>query len=687
MRHSDAEHGVAHAQVVIVTAGGAQPIQTVQVQARDGGSGGEIRKSEADEHAKERFMFPTHFIGDAHLGIRPIGRLLRWHAAHQHIVEDSLQAYREHGARVIREIFDGGHHAVTIDIAQSHGARGVQRGHHHERGPGLQRHDGSVAVPIHAPRFAVYDDEFAVKAIHGSQPVVTVRQGFAERGDTVVAAIEEHVGQLQLVGDVAGRAAARIHTVSSAQRGCRDEGSVHGHACMVGRRPMHLSTDRQPAGRTMACVMRVVDLRQESRPAEVRLARAELDVAAAEATVADVIAEVRAHGEAAVLAAGERFDAVRPPSLRVPEPVLAKALADLDPAVREALGVAISRVRQVQTAGVPHTETVEVAPGGMVTERWVPVSRVGLYVPGGRAVYPSSVVMNVVPAQIAGVGSIAVASPPNRDHGGWPHPTILAACALLGVTEVYAAGGAQAVALFAYGADLSDGGRCSPVSLITGPGNIYVTAAKRLVRGVVGIDSEAGPTEIMVLADDTANPAFIAADLISQAEHDVIAASVLVTDSADLVTAVQAELTAQVAVTKHSARITEALAGPQSAIVLVADMAAAIAIANSYGAEHLEIHTRDARMRAFEVVNAGAIFVGNYTPVSLGDYAAGSNHVLPTGGSARHSAGLHVQTFLRAIAVVEYSAGALAEVSGVVTTLAAAEDLPAHAAAITVRSA
>mgnify|MGYP003587236214 CR=1 FL=1 len=440
-------------------------------------------------------------------------------------------------------------------------------------------------------------------------------------------------------------------------------------------------------GRTIACVMRVVDARAAVRPAEVALARAELDVAAAGVTVAEVLAAVRAGGEAAVLAAGEQFDGVRPPSLRVPESVLAGALADLAADVRVALTAAITRVRKVHTAGVRTTETVEVAPGGLVTQRWVPVARVGLYVPGGRAVYPSSVVMNVVPAQIAGVGSIAIASPPQPDNDGWPHPTILAACALLGINEVYAVGGAQAVALFAYGADLADGGRCEPVALITGPGNIYVTAAKRMVRGVVGIDSEAGPTEIMVLADDTADAAYVAADLISQAEHDVIAASVLVTDSPELAEAVQGGLAAQVAVTKHAERISQALAGPQSCIVLVADIDAAIAIANSYGAEHLEIHTREARRRAFEVVNAGAIFVGGYTPVSLGDYAAGSNHVLPTGGSSRHSAGLHVQTFLRGVQVVEYSDAALSEVAEVVTTLAAAEDLPAHASAITVRSA
>ena len=433
--------------------------------------------------------------------------------------------------------------------------------------------------------------------------------------------------------------------------------------------------------------MTVTDLRGAADPAGHPLPRAGMDVEQATELVAPVVAEVKARGAAAVLDAGERFDQVRPESLRVPADVLAASLADLDPAVRDALSQAIERVRATHRIQSRSTETIEVAPGGTITQRWVPVDRVGLYVPGGRAVYPSSVVMNVVPAQLAGVGSIAVASPPQRDNGGWPHPVILAACALLGVDEVYAAGGAQAVALFAYGADLgSDQPRCAPVSMVTGPGNIYVTAAKRLLRGVIGIDSEAGPTEIMIIADDSAVPAYVAADLISQAEHDVVAASVLVTDSPELVAAVQQELPAQVAATAHSDRITEALGGPQSRIILVDSIDDAVAIANTYAAEHLEIQTRDARERAMTMRNAGAIFVGNHTPVSLGDYAAGSNHVLPTGGCACHSAGLSVQTFLRGVQVVEYSPSALADIADVVTTLATAEDLPGHGAAITVRT-
>ena len=416
------------------------------------------------------------------------------------------------------------------------------------------------------------------------------------------------------------------------------------------------------------------------------LPRASVDIESVLATVRPIIDDVRERGAEAVLSWGERLDGVRPPSLRVPQRALDDALAALDPAVRRALEESIRRARLVHDDQRRADCTTEVVPGGTVTERWIPVERVGLYVPGGRAVYPSSVVMNVVPALAAGVESFAVASPPQRDHGGIPHPTILAACALLGVHEVYAAGGAQAVAMFAFGTGtVADD--CRPVEMVTGPGNIYVTAAKRVLKGRIGIDSEAGPTEVAILADDSADPAFVASDLISQAEHDVIAASVLVTTSESFADAVVAELEVQVPATKHSERIAEALAGPQSGIVLVDDLDAGLRVVNAYAAEHLEIVTRDARAVAARVRNAGAIFIGPYAPVSLGDYAAGSNHVLPTGGSARHSSGLSVQTFLRGVHVVDYDADALRDVSAHVVALAHAEDLPGHAAAITVRTA
>jgi histidinol dehydrogenase len=412
-----------------------------------------------------------------------------------------------------------------------------------------------------------------------------------------------------------------------------------------------------------------------------------MDVADAGERIRPIIEDVRTHGADAVMRWTERLDGVRPPSLRVPAERLQAAADALDPAVRAALLESIARARKVHVDQRRTDVSTVVVPGGIVTERWLPVDRVGLYVPGGRAVYPSSVIMNVVPAQVAGVASLAVVSPAQRDFDGWPHPTILAACHLLGVEEVYAVGGAQAVAMLAFGVDLPDGGRCEPVDLVTGPGNIYVTAAKRALQGVIGIDSEAGPTEVAILADDTADPAHVAADLISQAEHDVIAAAVLVTPSQTLADEVEAEVNRQVSSTKHVERVTEALSGTQSAIVLVDDLEAGLRLVNAYAAEHLEIHTHDAREWAMRVRNAGAIFVGTYSPVSLGDYAAGSNHVLPTAGAARHSSGLSVQSFLRGIHIIEYDENALRDVAPHVLALSAAEDLPGHGDAIRIRLA
>ncbi len=410
-----------------------------------------------------------------------------------------------------------------------------------------------------------------------------------------------------------------------------------------------------------------------------------MDLADAGTIIKPTLDDVQQRGAAAVLDACEKFDGVRPDSLRVPTAVIADALERLDPSVRAALEVAIERARKVHADQRRVDVITEVVPGGSVTERWLPVARVGLYVPGGRAVYPSSVVMNVVPAQEARVESLVVVSPPQRDFGGWPHPTVLAACALLGVEEVYAVGGAQAVAMLAYGVELDDGSRCEPVDLVTGPGNIYVTAAKRALQGIIGIDSEAGPTEVAILADDSADPRFVAADLISQAEHDVIAAAVLVTTSEQLAQAVIDEVRTQVADTKHTERITEALTGIQSAVIVVRDIEQGLQVVDAYAAEHLEIHTREARDVAMRVRNAGAIFVGPWAPVSLGDYCAGSNHVLPTMGAARHSSGLSVQSFLRGIHVIDYDHTALADVAEHVVALAQAEDLPGHGDAITVR--
>ena len=416
------------------------------------------------------------------------------------------------------------------------------------------------------------------------------------------------------------------------------------------------------------------------------LPRPEMDVAGAAEIVAPVVEDVRARGAEALRDLAERFDGVRPEHLRVPVEAIAAALEALDPMVRAALEEAIVRTRTVHAAQVPGPFTVELAPGAEVRQRWLPVRRVGLYVPGGLAVYPSSVVMNVVPAQEAGVPSLAVTSPPQSAHGGLPHPTILAACALLGVDEVYAVGGAQAVAMFAYGAAEVDGTVvCEPVDVITGPGNQYVAAAKRLVLGTVGIDSEAGPSEIAILADGTADPRHVAADLISQAEHGPTSASVLVTDSDALADAVLEVLPVLVGATKHAERVRTALGGPQSAIVLVEDLERGLEVVNAYGAEHLEIHTVDAATVADRVTNAGAIFVGTFSPVSLGDYMAGSNHVLPTGGCSAHSSGLGVHTYLRPVQVIDYSRPALQELSERIVALAIDEDLPAHGEAITAR--
>ena len=428
-------------------------------------------------------------------------------------------------------------------------------------------------------------------------------------------------------------------------------------------------------------MIRTIDLRtNQSAELGSVVPRAGLDVESAIEIVRPIVEDVKARGAEAVLAWGEKLDGVRSPSLKVAQVEIDKAVAQLDPAVRDALLESIRRARLVHEDQRRVDHTTEVADGGKVTERWIAVERVGLYVPGGRAVYPSSVVMNVVPAQVAGVKSMVVASPPQKEFGGLPHPTILAACGLLGVTEVYAAGGAQAVAMFAYGID-----GLRAVNMVTGPGNIYVTAAKRMLKGRIGIDSEAGPTEIAILADASARADLVASDLISQAEHDVIAASVLVTDSPELADAVVLELEKQVPATKHSARIREALGGKQSGIVLVRNLAQGIDVINAYAAEHLEIQTEKASEVAMQIVNAGAIFVGNYSPVSLGDYCAGSNHVLPTAGCACHSSGLSVQTFLRGIHVIEYSEKALADVAHHVVTLANAEDLPGHGEAVQIR--
>lgn len=416
--------------------------------------------------------------------------------------------------------------------------------------------------------------------------------------------------------------------------------------------------------------------------------RANVDVSSVVPVIAPIIEQVRHGGEQTLLDLAERFDGVRPPALRVPGEALEAALAGLDPRVRAALEESIRRARLVHAAQHPQDSTVELGEGAVVENHWIPVGRVGLYVPGGRAVYPSSVVMNVVPAQAAGVGSLAVTSPPQRDHGGLPHPTVLAACALLGVDEVYAAGGAQAVAMLAHGVQDDDGGwLCAPVDLVTGPGNVYVAAAKRALQGVIGVDAEAGPSEIAVIADGTARADWVAADLISQSEHDPLAASVLITDSEDLLRDVQAAIEAQVPGAFHEDQIREALTGPQSGVLLVRDMDQAVEVSDRYATEHLEIQTRDPEALVGRIRNAGAVFVGPHAPVPLGDYSAGSNHVLPTSGTARHSSGLNTVTFLRLQQRIRYTETGLKEVADGIGVLAEDERLPAHGAAIRARFA
>lgn len=431
--------------------------------------------------------------------------------------------------------------------------------------------------------------------------------------------------------------------------------------------------------------MQTLDLRdtQPTRADLARLApRSETDVSVASAAAAQLIADVREHGESALLDQAERFDGARPKAIRVHSDEIAIAMAGLDPAVRAALEESIERVTKATQAQVPESTVITIGPGAEVIQRWQPMRRVGLYVPGGKAVYPSSVVMNVVPAHVAGVGTVALASPPQKAFGGAVHPTILGAAGLLGVEEVYAMGGAGAIGALAYG--VPDIG-LDPVDLVTGPGNIYVAAAKRLVRGVVGIDSEAGPTEILIIADETADAALVAADLVSQAEHDEQAAAVLVTTSEKLALAVAAELDKLAASTMHAVRVTASLKGNQSAIVLVSDLVAAAAFSNAYGPEHLEIQTEEPGSVLDLIENAGAIFLGAYSPVSLGDYLAGSNHVLPTAGQSRFSSGLGAYTFLRPQQVIRYDRDALKAVEANIVALSHSEDLPAHGDAVEAR--
>lgn len=432
-------------------------------------------------------------------------------------------------------------------------------------------------------------------------------------------------------------------------------------------------------------MLRVIDLRgRKLTTSQLRriIPRGGVSVASVVEKVAPIVDDIQHRGAAAALKYCEQFDGIRPEAIRVPQQALDDAVKQLDPQIKEAIEVSIERVRKVHAEQKPASHTTSLGPDASVTEVFRPVERVGLYVPGGKAVYPSSVIMNTVPAQEAGASTLIVASPPQKEFGGLPHPTVLATCVILGVDEVWAVGGAQGIALLAYGDDEAE---LEPVDMVTGPGNIFVTAAKRLVRGLVGTDSEAGPTEIAVLADASANPVYVAYDLISQAEHDPMAASVLITDSETLADAVAKEVEQRYTATANAERAAEALRGEQSGIVLVDDIEQGIEVADAYAAEHLEVQTENARAVAERIKHAGAIFVGDYSPVPLGDYSAGSNHVLPTSGTARFSAGLSTHTFLRPVNIVEYGREGLAEVADAVVNFSNAEDLPAHGEAIRAR--
>jgi histidinol dehydrogenase len=431
--------------------------------------------------------------------------------------------------------------------------------------------------------------------------------------------------------------------------------------------------------------MRRLDLRGlvlDTRRVNDLLPRAVNDIDSSTATVLPIIERVKTDGEKALLELAAQFDGVDPRPIRVPQAELDAALGALTPELRSAIEEAIARVSKVARANLPNDTSTSLGDGALVEQRWLPVDSVGLYVPGGKAVYPSSVVMNVVPALVAGVTRMAMVTPPQKAFDGRPHPTVLATAALLGVTEVYAMGGPAAIAALAFGVPSLE---LEPVALITGPGNNFVTAAKRAVRGTVGIDSEAGATEIMIIADSSANPAYVAADLISQAEHDEAAAAVLVTDSVELVEQVERELARQVPLALHTARIAEAFNGQQSALVLVDSIDSAIEVANAYATEHLELQVSGVEGVLAKIRNAGAVFAGEYSPVSLGDYMAGSNHVLPTSQQAKFGSGLGVHSFLRAQQVVRYDQAALGAIAAQIDRLANEEGLPAHGAAVVIR--
>jgi histidinol dehydrogenase len=393
---------------------------------------------------------------------------------------------------------------------------------------------------------------------------------------------------------------------------------------------------------------------------------------------AEIVDRVRLGGDAALRAANSEYGgSPATGAVRVPAEVIGTAFAGAGPAVREAMKAAADNIRHVHERQRPVDDRVEVAPGVVVERRWSPVGRVGVYAPGGRAAYPSSVLMGVVPALVAGVEQIVVVSP--GDEAGSVHPLVLAACALLGVDEVYATGGAQAIGALAHGTETID-----PVDLIVGPGGPWVTAAKLAVYGVCGVDLPAGPSEALIVVDATADPAVAAADLLCQAEHGPDSPVVLISDDEDTLDAVLADAALQL-LHLERAELIKASLDNHGMAVIAPDLDAALVFAEAWAPEHLTIQTANAARDAGRVPSAGSVFVGPWTPESAGDYATGANHVLPTGGLARSYGPLAVEDFGSWRQVQELTREGLESIAPTIRDLALAEGLTAHARCVDVR--
>ncbi|CAN5236377.1 histidinol dehydrogenase [soil metagenome] len=449
-----------------------------------------------------------------------------------------------------------------------------------------------------------------------------------------------------------------------------------GAACR-GERPLRLGTLRAVTDPTTA--VRRIDLRGDHSDPSDRLPRPPADAMRdAREVVAGVLEDVAARGDAAVADLTARFDGWHGTTWAVDAATLDAALDTLGPDLREALETARDQVEWFHTEALPRDWEGQ-HKGASMGVRHSPIKRVGVYVPGGRAAYPSTVLMTVVPALVAGVDEVVLCTPPGSD--GMPNQTILAAARLLGVRTVLRIGGAQAIAAMAFGT-----AQVPRVDKIVGPGNAFVAEAKLQVaaRGAVGIDAMAGVTEVLLIADDTADPRLVATSFIAQAEHDPLVTSVLVTPSEVLADAVLPLVAEEIAAAPNRATIEQAMAG-QSAIVLVDDLDHAVAVSDAFAPEHLEIQTADARAVADRIRVAGTIFVGVQTPTALGDYCAGPNHTLPTGGTARFTGGLRTDDFMVAINWVEFGAEALQRMAPVVRALGAAEGLPAHVRSLEAR--